>query len=507
MKNEPHAMKQKLLDLIRNKPRHFAREIKKDPELWAWVQQHACVDTVNTSELIWSAIHQEGNRCVLGQVKKFDSVNRGYRFCGPAGVCTCARTSVSAKVSQTKKQYSDSRRLGIQQKRIDTALARYGVSNNAQTQQARRAHAAYYLARPKKAKLSKPSTYQKLNDKFQRLSHTRFLTPESQYHGVDNQRYYDFVCQCCGSVFADYIDNGHLPICKKCHPRNPAYVSQQEIQVFDYVQEITGGLATGTDKSIINPYELDIVVESKQIAIEYCGLYWHSEAVRTDPNYHKNKMDLCKKKGYRLITIFEDEWMQRCQIVKQRLRSVLQVDDRIPARGCVVEQIPSSRAREFLEHYHLQGPAVSGLALGCFYRDSLVAVMTFGKPRYDRSLEWELIRYCSINTVVGGAGKLFAFFKKNHDPGSVVSYCDLRWGSGNLYHKLGFVRVDRVPKPSYGYTDFVNRYHRSRFTKSRLVQNPSDDARSESDLARQKGLFRIWDCGQDKWVWTAKNTE
>ena len=28
------------------------------------------------------------------------------------------------------------------------------------------------------------------------------------------------------------------------------------------------------DRKLISPYELDIVIKSKKIAIEYCGLYW-----------------------------------------------------------------------------------------------------------------------------------------------------------------------------------------------------------------------------------------
>ncbi|NDB85961.1 MAG: tandem-95 repeat protein, partial [Alphaproteobacteria bacterium] len=65
--------------------------------------------------------------------------------------------------------------------------------------------------------------------------------------------------------------------------------------------------ARQSDKKIIAPYELDIVIPSKKLAIEYCGLFWHSEYNRPDPNYHANKLKLCGQQGYRLITIFEDE--------------------------------------------------------------------------------------------------------------------------------------------------------------------------------------------------------
>ena len=46
------------------------------------------------------------------------------------------------------------------------------------------------------------------------------------------------------------------------------------------------------------------------LAVEYCGLYWHSEVGgRKERDYHRKKYDLCTKAGIRLITVFEDEYI------------------------------------------------------------------------------------------------------------------------------------------------------------------------------------------------------
>lgn len=73
-----------------------------------------------------------------------------------------------------------------------------------------------------------------------------------------------------------------------------------------------------SDRTIIKPYELDIVLSSKKLAIEFNGSYWHSDEKileRTNgkmnaQEYHQMKIDMCKKKGYELLHIFEDDWIK-----------------------------------------------------------------------------------------------------------------------------------------------------------------------------------------------------
>lgn len=61
--------------------------------------------------------------------------------------------------------------------------------------------------------------------------------------------------------------------------------------------------------------------------------------------------------------------------------------------------------------------------------------MTFGKSRYDKSYEYELIRFCNILyiNVIGAAGKLLKFFERSYTPKSIISYADRRYSTGNLY--------------------------------------------------------------------------
>jgi hypothetical protein len=491
---------QSILDLIKEKPKHFSRMIQAAPDLKHWVIANSLISSNRFVEMIRSAVNQETNVCDRGNRKKFKSIAEGYGFCGPSGICECARESVSKSVSKTKQLATHEENVAATLKRQQTTLIKYGVINVGQTKSARANHQAYYENLSRKSKPNTSTPYQKLNKKYQEQFFIRFITPEDAYLGVSNQKYYEFACTVCENQFSDYIDNGHIPKCKACNPYTPSYTSNQETQVFAYIKTLTDKQVLQSNKSVINPYELDIIVPDLKIAVEYCGLYWHSEANKADKLYHKRKMDLCNQAGYRLITIFEDEWMCKQQVVKDRLSAIFSQSNRIPARKCSVAVISSNDAKAFCEQHHIQGYAVNSMAYGCFLKDELVAVMTFGQPRYSTKHQYELIRFCSKGTVVGGASKLLAAFVKDYRPSNMISYCDMRWGTGNLYRALGFDLVNQTVNPSYSYTDFVHRYHRSNYMKKTLVAEGGDINKTENQLAKDRKLYRIWDCGQTSWT-------
>lgn len=115
----------------------------------------------------------------------------------------------------------------------------------------------------------------------------------------------------------DWQQGNRCPIC--------AYMtSNGQKELYDYLKSL-GFNVIENDRTLIYPKELDIVIPDKKIAIEYCGLYWHSEKMGKDKNYHLNKLKACQDIGYKLITIFEDEWLYRNDIVRNILMSTLDI--------------------------------------------------------------------------------------------------------------------------------------------------------------------------------------
>ena len=62
-----------------------------------------------------------------------------------------------------------------------------------------------------------------------------------------------------------------------------------ENELVEYVKSIYSGEIKTSDRSLINPYELDIYLPEKKIAIEFNGLYWHGEKQK-GKDYHEKKM-------------------------------------------------------------------------------------------------------------------------------------------------------------------------------------------------------------------------
>lgn len=279
--------------------------------------------------------------------------------------------------------------------------------------------------------------------------------------------------------------------------------SNQEQELCEFLSSFISDVKVNV-KNLIPLYELDIVMSSVKVAIEYCGLYWHSELHGKDKKYHSNKLELCNSIGYRLITIFEDEYMFNKEIVLSRLKAILNIGNlrTIYARTCKVLVISTKQAREFCEQNHLQSYTGAKVKLGAFYNEELVAVMTFAKPSISKGGRngsgWELSRFCSkINCrVVGIASKLFKHFYRTYQPNNVFSYADRRWSDGNLYEKIGF-SLEHITRPNYWY--IVNKKRLRRFV---LRKNESDDPNlTEWENRIQQGYDRIWDCGNYKYVY------
>lgn len=276
-----------------------------------------------------------------------------------------------------------------------------------------------------------------------------------------------------------------------------------ESEVGDWLDSL--GLAYVKNKrDVIPPQELDFYLQNNRIAIECNGSYWHSElAGGKSKSYHLQKTIAAFENGVQLIHIWEHDWQSKKDIIQQRLRSKLNIDQRIYARKTTVRPIERDQEKEFLEKYHIQGSCRSKVKLGLFYNNALVAVMTFGRPRFTKNNEWELLRYASASTVVGGASKLFKYFLKAQQPTSVISYSDRQWGSGQLYKQLGFTYTHSTA-PSYHYTQnykiFENRLRYQKHKLKTCLQYFNSEM-TEWENMQINGFDRIWDCGNDVWVW------
>jgi hypothetical protein len=260
------------------------------------------------------------------------------------------------------------------------------------------------------------------------------------------------------------------------------------------------------DKSLIGK-ELDIFIPSMKLAIECNGVYWHSEMNGRGRSYHLNKSLLCAEKGVHLIHVWDNQWNNKRNLIISRLKSLLQRNDRVHARKCSIAELTVKDANQFLAENHIQGECSSSIRIGLFHNAELIAVMTFGKSRFSKKAEYELLRFCSkIGTnVIGGSSKLFKYFLRLYNPKNVISYSDKSFNTGKSYESLGFTK-SHSSSPAYYYTkDYVTIENRIKYQKHKLktLLRDFDPALSEYDNMLANGYDRIWDCGTDVWIFTS----
>lgn len=266
--------------------------------------------------------------------------------------------------------------------------------------------------------------------------------------------------------------------------------------------------ATADDRSIIKPLELDIVIKDKKIAVEFNGMYWHSYGKHDEEDRfrHLRKLELANRAGYDLIQVTDKEYVEKQDLVMSMIRSRLGLYDRVIRAGkCSIRNVPTPEQKTFLEDNHIQGYVRSSKAFGLYLEDELVSIMTFGKSRYSRDHEYELLRFASRAglKVHGAAGKLFKHFVRTARPSSIVSYCDISKFTGKMYESIGFNLIRRS-LPNYVYFNskgvYITRYQAQKH-KLKDVLESFDPTLSESENMFSNGFRRYWDCGNNVYQW------
>lgn len=342
----------------------------------------------------------------------------------------------------------------------------------------------------------------------ERLTYNKFVSLFNKEYDIISysNELFEMIHRDCGKKFSmnkGLVRSRYLlnkTICSECNPIGVQFSSiESEVRKFLDDNHIS---YTSNDKSLLNGKEIDIYIKDKNIAIEVNGVYWHSEFYK-NKNYHLNKTNMCKSIGIDLIHIWEDDWNFKKEIIKSIIlnRTGL-LKNKIYARNCEIREVSSSESRKFLDCNHIQGYSSSQVKIGLYYNGELVSLMTFGWRYTNSKKEYELIRFCNkINyAIIGSASKLFSNFCKNYKVSYIISYADISMFSGGLYEKLGFEKVSQS-KPNYFWVIDGVRKHRFNYSKQKLIKQGFDPNKTEVDIMHERGYYRIFSCGQDKWIY------
>jgi len=523
-------MKNKILELINTKPKHYSRMIQNNNEMKEWVIKNSLITSNNFVDHIYSAVHQVGNMCQYGNIKKYRGPEGGFTPCGPAAKCQCVREAVSQKVSETKQKYTTEDHERINAKRVITSLEKYGVTNNGQIEAAKEAHKKLYADKDAVFEINQRVKSTKLEKYGIETYNNRDLAKQTsiERYGVDNPWLKREVLQNPNlDILKDkeqmsllFPDNTVEQIAEQLevhigtvyryllqHGLREKYKSTFEQEIVAFIDSLGITNIIRNSRFIISK-ELDIYLPDYNLAIEYNGIYYHHEGIpHIHRTYHYDKFFECEKLGITLFSIFSDSWENKKDIWKAKIKNKLGLNDKqVYARKCKIVELTNIETKQILNDNHVQGYCHSQLRYGLIHDNNLVAVMTFSKKRYGlgkkrNENDYELVRYATTCNVVGGASKLLAHFEKIHSPNIIFSYSDNQYSTGHLYETLGFI-LERENKCGYWYYDNKTKksFNRLKFTKKNLVKAGHDPKSTERQIMHDLGYLCLWDCGSRTWI-------
>ena len=260
----------------------------------------------------------------------------------------------------------------------------------------------------------------------------------------------------------------------------------------------------------LNRYSYDLKVDN--ILIEINPTYTHQSSCKLPyfggylppkpSTYHQEKSQHALENGYFCLHIWD--WDDEDKIIE-----MLKPKSPIYARTLKIKEPSYEETGTFLDQYHLQGSCNGQeVRLGLYRDDELIQIMTFGKPRYNKKYQWELLRLCTKfgYSVVGGAEKLFKYFITTYNPDSIISYCDNSKFKGDVYKRIGMNLKSYGHPSKHWFNLFTFRHITDNLLRQRgysQLHNDKIHKKGECNeiLMLEAGYLEIYDCGQSIYTW------
>ena len=249
-------------------------------------------------------------------------------------------------------------------------------------------------------------------------------------------------------------------------------------------------------------FQIDILMPKFRICVEYNGMFWHSEKNKQQYNRkHLDKTEACKKKGYRLIHIWENEWLHKQLQVKSYISAATGTfQKRVYARNCqIIELSDKGSVSEFMDRNHLLGRCNFTKAYALELDGQTLGVLQVGR-HHRKSDEFVVnrIAFESGVQIIGGMSRLSRHAIQGCETNILTTWAEVRLGAGDAYQQSGW-SVDQILPPDYFYWDGKNKKAVSKQSRRKSAVG-TPEGMTEHEHALQDKLYRIYDCGKIRFV-------
>lgn len=290
--------------------------------------------------------------------------------------------------------------------------------------------------------------------------------------------------------------------CPNCAINNKK--SFLELKLYEKIKEYVPDLISGY---IFNEdgftWSVDMYSPSKKIAVEFNGVYWHSEKY-VGKYRHYNKMKDLESIGVDLYQVWKDDFIEKDEIVVRSILSKFGVlhQEKMNARNSEIRDISYAESKEFLDKYHIQGSVTGNRYVGGFINKILVGVLVLEDAKLKSGNFKVIKRYaCSCN-VRGLFSKMLSKIPLEEGY-KFITYSDNCISKGKLYELNGFKLVKEL-EPSYWIDDGCGkRKHKFGYRKSFFRDNPDliyKEGMTEFELEDVNKFRRVWDAGKKVWI-------
>lgn len=136
-----------------------------------------------------------------------------------------------------------------------------------------------------------------------------------------------WICRYCGFAWETSVACRVMRAsnCRECFSKS----SKVEEEFLDFVRKTTRAEVLRNYRALIPPKEVDVYVPTLQIAFEFNGNYWHSDAKFlstrkvTAEEVHREKLLQCGERGVKLYFVWESDWKESRDEVEDEVSKIL----------------------------------------------------------------------------------------------------------------------------------------------------------------------------------------